>query len=121
MHTYRSIFALGIGLSALPLWGCNAAPTHLLGASFVQSTPALIQALPTRTAACPVVVQGEMIEKCPVAGCWFVIKDKSGVVRVDTKSAGFVVAEVPLHTRVTVAGTVTKGSQPQIEATGVRY
>jgi hypothetical protein len=43
------------------------------------------------------------------------------VVRVDTKGAGFVVSDVPVHAHLTVAGTVTPGTQPGIAATGVRY
>jgi hypothetical protein len=63
------------------------------------------------------VVAGEVVEKCPVAGCWFDLRDESGTIRVDTKNAGFVVLDVPLHTRMTVAGRVrTKGEEPQLEA-----
>ena len=98
--------------------GCHSAPAHTLGAAFTESTPMVVQALSSRKQAAHVVVEGEMIEKCPVAGCWFVLKDRTGVVRVDTKSAGFVVSEVPLHTHLTVAGTVTPGVQPGIAATG---
>jgi hypothetical protein len=49
------------------------------------------------------------------------LRDKTGVVRVDTKAAGFVVSDVPLHTVLTVAGKVTPGTQPGIAATGIRY
>ena len=66
------------------------------------------------------VLRGEMIEKCPVAGCWFKLRDSSGVVRVDTKTAGFVVSDVPLHTRVTVQGKIVPGAR-QFAASGIRY
>ncbi len=67
-------------------------------------------------------VTGEMIEKCPVAGCWFVLRDDTGTLKVDTKAAGFVVLDVPLHTRVRVAGRLVEdGSQRVLEATGLRY
>ena len=49
------------------------------------------------------------------------LKDKTGVVRVDTKSAGFVVSDVPLHTTMTVSGQIVPGNEPQISATGVSY
>lgn len=69
-----------------------------------------------------VTVSGVMMEKCPVAGCWFRLRDKTGVIKVDTKSAGFVVVNVPLETPVTVAGkAVAAGDEVVIEATGVRY
>ncbi len=68
-------------------------------------------------------LSGEMTEKCPVAGCWFMLRDKSGVVRIDTKASGFVVTSVPLHSRVTVTGSVAGGAgmETTVAATGIRY
>ena len=60
-----------------------------------------------------------MIEKCPVAGCWFKLRDQTGVMRVDTKAAGFVVTDVPLHTRMRVQGRAD--TQGGVAATGIRY
>jgi uncharacterized protein YdeI (BOF family) len=69
-----------------------------------------------------VVVSGVMIEKCPVAGCWFRLRDSTGIVKIDTKPAGFVVVNVPLESTVTVGGKiVTEGDQTVIEASGIRY
>jgi hypothetical protein len=53
--------------------------------------------------------------------CVPMLRDKTGIVRVDTKQAGFVVSEVPLHTTMTVSGTVASGSEGGVKATGVRY
>ena len=70
----------------------------------------------------PVIVRGTMIEKCPEAGCWFLLRDESGVIKVDTKDAGFVVVDVPLQIPMTVAGRVTtNGADRIINATGLRY
>jgi uncharacterized protein YdeI (BOF family) len=69
-----------------------------------------------------VTVRGAMIEKCPVAGCWFRLRDGTSIIKVDTKSAGFVVVNVPLDTQMTVAGkAVAEGDEVMIEATGIRY
>jgi uncharacterized protein YdeI (BOF family) len=69
-----------------------------------------------------VSLQGVIVEKCPVAGCWFRLKDSSGTIKVDTKSAGFVVVQVPLETKVTVAGRILhEGEETLIEASGLRY
>lgn len=69
-----------------------------------------------------VTISGVMVEKCPLAGCWLKVQDASGIIKVDTKSAGFVVVNVPLETKVTVSGKiVTEGDEPVIEATGLRY
>jgi hypothetical protein len=63
-----------------------------------------------------------MVEKCPVAGCWFRLRDDTGIIKVDTKSAGFAVVKVPLETRVTITGTViTESDEVFIAATGLRY
>jgi uncharacterized protein YdeI (BOF family) len=69
-----------------------------------------------------VKLTGRMVEKCPIAGCWFRLKDRTGVIKVDTKSAGFVVAKVPLETVMTVAGKIViSGDEVELEATGLRY
>lgn len=68
------------------------------------------------------VFEGKIIEKCPVAGCWFRLDDDSSVIKVDTKTAGFVVTDLPLQTRVTVGGKlVHEGEETILEATGIRY
>ena len=69
-----------------------------------------------------VTLAGMMIEKCPVSGCWFRLRDNSGTIKVDTKSAGFAVVNVPLETKLTVSGKiVAEGNEIAIEATGIRY
>jgi uncharacterized protein YdeI (BOF family) len=69
-----------------------------------------------------VTIGGIMVEKCPVAGCWFRLQDASGTIKVDTKTAGFVVVDVPLGSQVSVAGrVVAEGSDVMLEATGLRY
>lgn len=69
-----------------------------------------------------VTLSGVMTEKCPVAGCWFRLKDRTGTIKVDTKSAGFVVLDVPTGQPVTVAGkVVADGNEVALEASGLRY
>ncbi len=69
-----------------------------------------------------VTLTGSMVEKCPVAGCWFRLSDGTGTIRVDTKSAGFVVVDVPLESKMVVAGKIVEsGDEVLIEATGLRY
>jgi uncharacterized protein YdeI (BOF family) len=63
-----------------------------------------------------------MIEKCPTAGCWFRLRDGTGVIKVDTKSAGFVVVNVPVDQKMTVAGkVVADGDEVVVEATGISF
>ena len=69
-----------------------------------------------------VMIQGVMIEKCPVAGCWFRLRDRTGTIKVDTKAGGFVVVDLPLEIQLTVAGkVVSDGKDIVLEATGLRY
>ena len=57
-----------------------------------------------------------------MAGCWFIIRDTTGQIKVDTKAAGFVVLDVPLRSEMTVGGRVAlDGSEKLIAATGLRY
>src|SRR5262245_19259473 len=69
-----------------------------------------------------VILTGEMIEKCPAAGCWFRLRDETGSIKVDTRASGFVVVNVPLNAKVVVAGkVVADGNDTAIQATGIRY
>jgi len=50
------------------------------------------------------------------------VRDETGTIKVDTKSAGFVVVDVPLDTKVTVMGKiVTEGNEVSLEAEGLQY
>lgn len=101
--------------------GCSGHSTKVLGAAPAPEPTTTVRQISHGGPNKAVTLRGEMTEKCPVAGCWFMLKDHTGIVRVDTKSSGFVVSEVPLHSTVTVTGTVMAGTQAGIAATGVRY
>ena len=107
-------------LFAVSLTGCSAKQPTVLGAAPAATRTAEVKQLSAKTGSI-VTLQGEMVEKCPVAGCWFMLRDRTGIVRVDTKQAGFVVSEVPLHTTMTVSGTVASGTELDLKASGVRY
>lgn len=101
--------------------GCARSQATVRG-SAPEGTPSLIAAAKTAPAKSNVTIQGTMVEKCPVAGCWFILRDKTGTIKVDTKNAGFVVLDVPLQTAMTVGGSVTgEGSERMVEAAGLRY
>lgn len=70
----------------------------------------------------PIVLDGTMTEKCPVAGCWFMLRDQTGTIKVDLKNSEFVVVDVPLNSKMIVSGRVaTNGADRFIEATGARF
>jgi len=57
-----------------------------------------------------------------VAGCWFVLRDETGTIKVDTKASGFVVLDVPVQQEVLLSGIVRgEGPNRSIDAVGLRY
>ena len=112
-------FANFVGIILL-LVGCAERKPVTLGPPFDGVAVPISEISQTNLTA-QIIVSGTMIEKCPVAGCWFMLRDKTGIVRVDTKQAGFVVSEVPIHTQMTVSGTVAAGTEVGLKASGVRY
>lgn len=103
---------------ALALSGCAHSSATVLGKDPGTTHPTVVRDLKP---ASQVTLAGVMIEKCPTAGCWFMLKDGTGVVRVDTKSAGFTVTNVAVNTPVTVRGVVKDGTERIVAATGIRY
>lgn len=76
----------------------------------------------TASVGSPVVVRGEMVEKCPTSGCWFVLKDGKGTMKVDLAATKFVAVDVPLHSTVTVGGKAAgTGDGRFLDANGLRY
>lgn len=65
-----------------------------------------------------VAIEGTIDKECPHSGCWAVIKDASGQIRIDTNAGGFA---LPLHregSHIRVTGTVmlTEGGSVEITA-----
>ena len=114
----RSVCLLSLLLLAA---GCHKMPGVVLGKA---PKGEIRNILAIRAGDTPplVTITGVMIEKCPVAGCWFRLRDDTGIIKVDTKAAGFVVVNVPLESKVTVSGKIaTEGDETFIQASGLRY
>ncbi len=108
-------------LVSVLLLGCHRQPGTILG-KMPSGDVRTILAVRAGDTPPQVTIAGNMVEKCPVAGCWFRIQDKTGTIKVDTKAAGFVVVDVPLEAKMTVAGKITDtGDEVIIEASGIRY
>lgn len=104
------------------LWlvGCGNKGT-VLGKAPREKTSTIL-AINAGDAPAKLSLEGTIVEKCPQAGCWFRLEDGTGVIKVDTKVAGFVVTEIPLNTKVKVAGKVqVVGEEAQLQATGLSY
>ena len=122
---YSATRSLRLGLVLLACRGlataCRNSSATVLGKA-PKGQPRSILSVRAGDTPPQVTISGVMIEKCPVAGCWFRLSDSSGTIKVDTKSAGFVVVDVPLQKQVIVAGkVVAEGSDVILEATGLRY
>lgn len=118
----RRLMVLAFSAACLALVsGCASQGRTVLGAA-PKGLPVTVAAAQASAVKQPVTVHGKMVEKCPVAGCWFMLKDSTGVIKVDTKSAGFVVLDVPVGADMTVSGkAAANGAERMMEATGVRY
>jgi uncharacterized protein YdeI (BOF family) len=116
----RACFVFFAGLFLL-LAACHR-PHHQVLGKAPKGERQTIRAIRQRETPPIVTVSGVMFEKCPVAGCWLRVRDETGTIKVDTKSAGFVVVDVPLDTKVTVMGKiVTEGNEVSLEAEGLQY
>jgi len=113
----RPLIFLPLALFALA--GCGRHPAQTMGSAAAFGPVTAIRDL--KPAAAPVTIRGTMIEKCPISGCWFKVQDPSGVLKVDTNAAGFVVADLPVGSRVTVSGRFQAAPEREISALGVRY
>lgn len=105
----------------LAVMGCGHLRQRVRGVAPAEAPVAMAAKSAAMPSGARILLRGEMTEKCPVAGCWFKLKDASGVVRVDTRTAGFVVSDIPLHTQMTVAGSVSHEEPSGVAATGIRY
>lgn len=98
--------------------GCATQQARVLGKA---PSGQIVPVSQLKSTAGQVTIRGTMYEKCPVAGCWFMIRDKSGVVRVDAKSSGFTVTDVPVNSEVTVQGSVKTVGEKMVIASGMQY
>lgn len=99
--------------------GC-ATPKQILGNAPDVSHLAVISDSQKSKGA--VTLRGKMIEKCPTAACWFRLRDKSGVAKVDVKGAYFTVTDVPVNAEVTVSGVWREDNgSSTFFATGLSY
>ena len=118
---FFSIPAVALLAALVIVAGCGGPKGRVLGKD---PTGKIYDTLAIRAGDTPadVLIQGKLVEKCPQAGCWFRVQDGSGIIKVDTKTAGFVVTEIPLETVITVSGKlVMEGDEQLLQATGLRY
>ena len=107
--------------AALTVVGCSKQEVRRLG-GVITGEETKIAATAEFDEDSPVILHGTMTKKCPVAGCWFMLTDETGTIKVDLKNSEFVVVDVPLRAKMVVAGyVVTNETERVLEATGLRF
>lgn len=66
-------------------------------------TAAALHAL-TDAGAPMLMVEGRMIDRCPLLGCWLTLRDGTGTLFVDLAPSGLSAARIPVGTAVRVSG-----------------
>lgn len=127
--------ALGLAFAVAGLAGCNAqkgggdgdtgsGPPATIGAPVSGEVPLVCtQCLKDeKYVGQTVTIEGEVIQQCPAAGCWFRIKDDIGEGFIDLSPANLTVQgeRVGQHAKVT-GKVVKKGGQMRIEAEHVEF
>jgi uncharacterized protein YdeI (BOF family) len=101
--------------------GCAGHQAEVRGQA-PSGVPVPVARLASAPADKTVTVRGTMVEKCPAAGCWFILQDGTGRVKVDLKAGGFVVTDVPTGGETTVTGRLKHRDQETVvEASGARF
>lgn len=115
----------GITLTALGCGGCTTQQDTQPSAARIDNNDGEIVRVVTMqkmNLSTPVLARGTMVEKCPVAGCWFMLHDKTGIIKVDLKATKQNVVNIPLNSEVTVRGKVAQnGSQKMIQAVSATF
>jgi uncharacterized protein YdeI (BOF family) len=120
-RSLSSRWTLFLSAALLGLAGCAGHRAEVRGRA-PSGSPTTVARLASARADSAVTVRGTMIEKCPTAGCWFMLQDNTGRVRVDLKAAGFVVTDVPTGGAVSVSGRLRReGEEPVVVASGARF
>ena len=88
-YRLRSISAIVL----IALVGCSSNQSHKMGTVDLASNEVTVKSMPTSPGT--VKLSGVMIDKCPVSGCWFHLKDKTGIIKVDLKATNFTSTPIP--------------------------
>ena len=65
-----------------------------------------------------VAIHGQITTQCPTTGCWALVKDGTGEIRIDTQKGAFALPPRSVGSKINVVGEVelTPNRTPQISA-----
>ena len=121
---YKMVYGamLGAVLGAILSGGCTTKQSMMHSDNVGKNNIITLATVQKMKPSTSVVAQGTMVEKCPVAGCWFMLHDKTGIIKVDLKATKQNVVNIPLNSAVTVHGKVAQnGSQKMIQAVSATF
>jgi len=122
MKTYHNILLITLFLGIVfTLSGCGKKKPEQYGQQISNRDSTQINAVlkePEAFSGKTVTIQGRIIRECPT-GCWFEVKENSGILYVDLNPSGFAIPQKVGKT-ATVEGKVSvRNNQPMIVGTGV--
>ena len=122
MKTKNTISYIGLTLILIFLIsGCGKKEADKYGQEIQNRTITKVEAIlkePGNFDGKTVTVQGKIIRECPT-GCWFEVKENSGIIYVDLNPSGFAIPQ-KVGKKVIVEGKLlVRGSQPMLAGTGV--
>ena len=125
MKTINTISYTGLGVLVfalvLPFSGCGKKEADTYGQEIANHTVTKIQEIlkkPGNFDNKTVTVQGKIIRECPT-GCWFEVKENSGIIYVDLNPSGFAIPQKVGKTATVEGKVLVRNNQPMIAGTGV--
>jgi len=125
MKTRSTISYIGLGVLVLalilPFSGCGKKEADRYGQEIANRTATKIQEIlkkPGNFDNKTVTVQGQIIRECPT-GCWFEVKQDSGIIYVDLNPSGFAIPQKVGKMAIVEGKVLVRNNQPMIAGTGV--
>ncbi|MHB8997225.1 MAG: OB-fold nucleic acid binding domain-containing protein [Armatimonadota bacterium] len=109
-----ALLAAGIWYVARPQERASGGAT----AAFTEQAVTPIGQITKEQAGQDVTIEGTIEKECPSTGCWAIVKDDSGQIRIDTQAGGFTLPLRSEGSRIKVQGIVklTASGDVQISA-----
>jgi uncharacterized protein YdeI (BOF family) len=118
--SYVPLMVLALTLM-LPFSGCGKKEADKYGQEISDRTVTKVEAIlkePGNFDGKTVTVQGKIIRECPT-GCWFEVKENSGIIYVDLNPSAFAIPQKVGKTAIVEGRVLVRNNQPMIVGKGV--
>lgn len=109
--------AAGLGFAVTHLHqSLRAAAERSVSREFAESlvSAAAIRALTGEGPTQPLLVEGALVDRCRLLGCWLKLRDRTGELFVDLAPAGLNARSLPLGSQVQVSGHIGKTREGEV-------